>query len=941
MPHGAGAEEQHSADRNDIQTPSESITALGALAQHASSKEAQMDEGDDTRPQSLGQKPEKPNGTGDLRPPAPEENAFSNQTTVENTPLQGHASIPTTSQPDATMADATIVKEEENQASTAIPADGSSASANREKGKELAEGKKTGSVTVQNDERLTKIPEGTEAKYLGHVMYTGVHPKDKSSEKAADSKLYLLPSFNTSHVYSTIDVRIPAEFLSFHRNLGVKHQALWGTEIYTDDSDVVAVLIHSGYYRPFDHPMTEIAAHVAESSDSAKNPPGETSASPANVAKASEETPQDAPSISQASTTFSQPPPAPFQAKRDPTNHLVPDHDLSVTLRILPRLVRYTGSIRFGISSRGWGSSHDGESIRIEKVDIIPRGSASRKGRKRGSLAWSTLGLYGRQKELRLTPTFQVNTAERFPAKRQRFSNKTKVPHNPTPPCRNLSITLPEDTLTLVFSPFGGHPCAKFYPSLLLDWPEHIREALKDHMVLDTKDGPMSDSYGEFLGEILSSFESSYGIKASELKSLERSPYWAIRAKREALYLETNDGKCYEMFKESEDRSIEKFKIQRLIRPSVAAGDRTSIPESESSSNVLKEEKPRIFDASEVLINSNGIEIGPSLLKIPVVRLFWRKLSNVNLMTFYEKKKFNWKSLFELTEDDNSTKNLSSPVLDEAAAIIRTLNSEESVRPMLASPIAGSYDLWNENVQVGDIDLEITFNYGRFGYGYSYQVENSFGQNAAYTKNQLEEEDVKPEEQVQYSLFPRILPPRDQREPDEAVMVVCATPHPKFIPFKEPAYLSYGKDIRDALEEASDLQYKPTAFVKEMSPFEKVRDQYYAISDRVSRLTFLRNYLTTSTNQQETMVPKLEKEEQDKFPAKSYTQFAVPISALKPDGTVSVGPLAGEKTTSNTNAESRAGSALKARGRTNTLTAGSPMTNHIIKSRELISEDDD
>ncbi|KAJ3197345.1 hypothetical protein HDU67_003750, partial [Dinochytrium kinnereticum] len=209
-------------------------------------------------------------------------------------------------------------------------------------------------------------------------------------------------------------------------------------------------------------------------------------------------------------------------------------------------------------------------------------------------------------------------------------------------------------------------------------------------------------------------------------------------------------------------------------------------------------------------------------------------------MTFYEKNKFsNWKSIFDLSGDDKTTRGvLPSPILDDAAAILRTFGAEESVRPMLAklaqtnsnpddltevgsvsfhlhdvmkaSPIAGTYDLWNENIQVGDIDLELTFNYGRFGYGYSYQ---------------LDEEDITAEEQVQYSLLPRILPPRDQREPEDAVMVVCATPHPKFIPFKEEVHLSYGKEIKEALEEAAELSYKPSAFVKEMSNFEQARDQ--------------------------------------------------------------------------------------------------------------------
>ncbi|KAJ3188106.1 hypothetical protein HK101_009200 [Irineochytrium annulatum] len=195
-----------------------------------------------------------------------------------------------------------------------------------------------------------------------------------------------------------------------------------------------------------------------------------------------------------------------------------------------------------------------------------------------------------------------------------------------------------------------------------------------------------------------------------------------------------------------------------------------------------------------------------------------------------------------------------------------------------ASPIAGTYDLWNDHMQVGDIDLELTFNYGRFGYGYSYQFK---------------EEDVTPEELVQYSLLPRIVPPRSQREPDEAVMVACATPHPKFIPFRERVYLSYGKEIQDALEEARDQCYRPNTFVKEMSKFETVRDEYFAMPDRVARLMFLRNHLTKSTNQQETTVQNHEIPKSDTYPAKSYTQFVTPISAIKDVSVGAPSPTAG------------------------------------------------
>ncbi|KAJ3415178.1 hypothetical protein HDV05_005458 [Chytridiales sp. JEL 0842] len=223
-----------------------------------------------------------------------------------------------------------------------------------------------------------------------------------------------------------------------------------------------------------------------------------------------------------------------------------------------------------------------------------------------------------------------------------------------------------------------------------------------------------------------------------------------------------------------------------------------------------------------------------------------------------------------------------------------------------ANPIAGTYDLWDDNVQIGDIDLELTFNYGHFGYGYSYQ---------------LREEDLTPNELVQYSLLPRVIPRRDQREPDEAVSVVCATPHPKYIPFKEPVYLSYGKEIKDALEEARDEMFLPTSFMKEMDKFEEIRDEYFSTNDRVERLMFLRNYLKNAANQQETMGSKPDEPMEDTIPSKNYTRFVLPLASGKSDP----------------NQAGAAGKTFMNRmTATHTLQV---MSGGIIKSRELIYDD--
>ncbi|KAI8834563.1 hypothetical protein BJ741DRAFT_609403 [Chytriomyces cf. hyalinus JEL632] len=156
-----------------------------------------------------------------------------------------------------------------------------------------------------------------------------------------------------------------------------------------------------------------------------------------------------------------------------------------------------------------------------------------------------------------------------------------------------------------------------------------------------------------------------------------------------------------------------------------------------------------------------------------------------------------------------------------------------------ANPIAGTFDLWNDHMQVGDIDLEFTFSYGTFGYGYS---------------PQLKEEDETAEEIVTYSLFPRVTPRRELREQDDPVMVVCAVPHPPFVNFKEKVHLSYGREIREQLESAAEGMYKPDVFEREMSAFDQVREEYYSTTDRFARLTFLRNYLKGSANQEEVTV---------------------------------------------------------------------------------------
>ena len=99
---------------------------------------------------------------------------------------------------------------------------------------------------VITDKRLLDYSD--DSKYLGHIVYTGATSRSHHSNRGADLELFLIPEFNSVHHFATIQVRIPAEFLSYRGNIAVRKSALWGTDIYTDDSDVVASNIFNSDY---------------------------------------------------------------------------------------------------------------------------------------------------------------------------------------------------------------------------------------------------------------------------------------------------------------------------------------------------------------------------------------------------------------------------------------------------------------------------------------------------------------------------------------------------------------------------------------------------------------------------------------------------------------------------------------------------------------------
>lgn len=143
---------------------------------------------------------------------------------------------------------------------------------------------------------------------------------------------------------------------------------LWGTDIYSDDSDVVAACIHAGWIKgqwTEDVDMTMLALH----DDDAKKDKPKAAAGGAAALK--------------VNAVISAP------LETGPMD-VLPSCDLHVTVLILPRLVKYSGMTRNGMTSRDFGGAfgsrnvtHDGLSYMVHSVQWVENGGQPQ-GRLRG-----------------------------------------------------------------------------------------------------------------------------------------------------------------------------------------------------------------------------------------------------------------------------------------------------------------------------------------------------------------------------------------------------------------------------------------------------------------------------------------------------------------------------------------------------------------------------
>lgn len=144
----------------------------------------------------------------------------------------------------------------------------------------------------------------------------------------------------------TFTIRVPRFRIdTSHREEICARRALWGTGVYTDDSDPVAAAIHSGFIRGAWGEDVDVDLLDLEIRDTYQHAP---------------KTAQD---VGAEDGERPRVPPVPPN-----------DKDLHITLLILPRLERYDSSVLFGLKSRAWEGSHDGMSFKVQRVEWVDEG---------------------------------------------------------------------------------------------------------------------------------------------------------------------------------------------------------------------------------------------------------------------------------------------------------------------------------------------------------------------------------------------------------------------------------------------------------------------------------------------------------------------------------------------------------------------------------------
>lgn len=214
-------------------------------------------------------------------------------------------------------------------------------------------------VTVSSQKVLDEVAEKSR-KHLGSQLYTTSLSQPANADLSLDAKIKFSSNmapitFFAGKENCTYTVRVPRTYVtnsspeansepsSFEELC--RHRQLWGTDVYTDDSDVVAAAVHSGWIKG-DFGDSNADLHDLCDNDS--------------------------------ETSEAEMPPSDLTTKPSKPVRVPPEHDLHVTVLILPPLETYASSMQHHIRSREWNRVHDGMSFMIHRIQFIDESPSNR-----------------------------------------------------------------------------------------------------------------------------------------------------------------------------------------------------------------------------------------------------------------------------------------------------------------------------------------------------------------------------------------------------------------------------------------------------------------------------------------------------------------------------------------------------------------------------------
>lgn len=243
-------------------------------------------------------------------------------------------------------------------------------------------------------------------RHLGTFQYNAdillpEHPKTGDDEYELCIKPKLPPPFDdVAKLNCTYTIHVSKSWLQEReRKLICSTRNLWGSGIYTDDTDPVAAAMHMGWIKPAFHNIDEaLLRRIVHD----QNPKIEIS--------------KDL-----------KPPAQPIDISKG--------KDLKITCIVMPLLERYEDTARFGVRSRAWpegaeNTPHDGVSFSILKVEVVETGPLERKMGRTGASKRAFLHAQLLQKEraMRLEKERVAKSIKRYQerAEKQRQEKKRR-----------------------------------------------------------------------------------------------------------------------------------------------------------------------------------------------------------------------------------------------------------------------------------------------------------------------------------------------------------------------------------------------------------------------------------------------------------------------------------------------------------------------------------